>query len=865
MQSFAFNAEDPGDYERMKRRQEIAEAMLFGGRRRAPRNVGEGIYSALSDIGSGLQARSARKGVDGLKNSASDFASGTFGRLGGGGDELPAAPDAQSSMDVGTGGDPDLVAYIRESATQREVDPDTALKVAYSEGMTADPAEAWQSKIVNDRGHREPSYTPFQLLVGGPGTGFPEGMGNDFINATGLDPRDPKNVKAAIDFALDQAKRGGWGPWYGAAKVGVGKWDGLRAPGDQGASLQAVPGNQVAGVGNAGVADALRAADELEGVQVADASGFGSMSMDQLKGLDLNSMSPEDLQAVKRRVEQLKSPPQIQTMSVEQLKGLDLNSLSPQELQIVKQRFQELRPAAPQGEVTYGGALPPAMSPEIDSRMRGAPQLPAPQNVDDNPVAAATSTGNPRLDQFNEFARRSGSQQLMNADPRKGILAALTGMGKPGNRRGFPPAPRQSNAVASLDGNPYVPESTKRIATAMMEQGGAQPSETNQRVASAMVGNQAPMQFASLNPNDDFRTALAQPQGAPQAAQAPTPQAPANDAQSTQMAQAQQLTPQDIRDLLRIANNPASSQSDRATAQYYLQQHQARQMTPLQQLQMRKAERDLNTAPERKMVKDVNERLRYADTGDLVFPDVEAEPEFRILSSEEAAKLRLPEGTWQIGRDNKVSKVGGGGVTTNVNVGGGKFSGKLGEEAAKTVMEQYEATRDAASLIGTINEGRALLDDGIMTGAAADWRVAAIKYAQLAGIPVDPATADNSEAFQSVMAQAVAKIIKQFGAGTGLSDADREYAKKMAAGDVNLNETAIRRIFDITDNMARARIQSWQERVPEIMKGNLEEVLSISEPDAYVSPLPEGVTEEDIRHTMELHGLSREEVLERLK
>jgi hypothetical protein len=74
---------------------------------------------------------------------------------------------------------------------------------------------------------QEPSYGPFQLLLGGNGTGFPEGMGNQFMRQTGLDPRDPNNGAAMIDFALDQAAQKGWGQWYGAAKAGIGSRDGI--------------------------------------------------------------------------------------------------------------------------------------------------------------------------------------------------------------------------------------------------------------------------------------------------------------------------------------------------------------------------------------------------------------------------------------------------------------------------------------------------------------------------------------------------------------------------------------------------------------------------------------------------------------
>ena len=120
-----------------------------------------------------------------------------------------------------------LEQYIRQAARERGIDPDIAVKVARSEGLSASAADGWQSNYKKD-GIREPSYGPFQLLVGGKGTGFPTGLGNLFKSATGLDPKDPKTVYQQIDFALDRAAQSGWGAWYGAAKVGVDKWDGLR-------------------------------------------------------------------------------------------------------------------------------------------------------------------------------------------------------------------------------------------------------------------------------------------------------------------------------------------------------------------------------------------------------------------------------------------------------------------------------------------------------------------------------------------------------------------------------------------------------------------------------------------------------------
>jgi len=110
----------------------------------------------------------------------------------------------------------EIADYIRQAATARGIDPEIAVRVAMSEGGVKDPIR--QSNVVKN-GVREASYGPFQLYMGG-------GLGNKALEA-GIDPRDPNQWRQGVDFALDQAATGGWGPWYGAAKVGVGNRTGL--------------------------------------------------------------------------------------------------------------------------------------------------------------------------------------------------------------------------------------------------------------------------------------------------------------------------------------------------------------------------------------------------------------------------------------------------------------------------------------------------------------------------------------------------------------------------------------------------------------------------------------------------------------
>lgn len=191
-----------------------------------------GFERGLAGLGDIVAERRTKKVLD-------QFADSLYGGQGGGEEmslaslaprETSAVRTAAPPIDyasqrvaqahAASGGGPQagaIEAYIRHAAKQRGIDPEVAVKVAKSEGGVSDPTR--QSDVVKD-GVREQSYGPFQLYMNG-------GLGNEAM-AAGIDPR--KDWQRGIDFALDKAKEGGWGPWYGAAKAGIGERDGIGGP-----------------------------------------------------------------------------------------------------------------------------------------------------------------------------------------------------------------------------------------------------------------------------------------------------------------------------------------------------------------------------------------------------------------------------------------------------------------------------------------------------------------------------------------------------------------------------------------------------------------------------------------------------------
>ncbi|WFU09105.1 hypothetical protein QA646_17825 [Rhizobium sp. CB3090] len=116
-----------------------------------------------------------------------------------------------------TGTNADIVAYIRQAAIKRGIDPNIALRVAGHEGLRGfDPTK------VDRGGDGGSSFGPFQLHYGGINPQMPHGgLGDEFTKQTGLDARNSNTWKQQIDFALDQVRKGGWAPWMGARAEGI--------------------------------------------------------------------------------------------------------------------------------------------------------------------------------------------------------------------------------------------------------------------------------------------------------------------------------------------------------------------------------------------------------------------------------------------------------------------------------------------------------------------------------------------------------------------------------------------------------------------------------------------------------------------
>ena len=178
------------------------------------------LFSSWGAENAGAQGSDLQNKMNARFGSPRNFVNGIgalFGHAGAGdriygpNGELDAAKAALADkMRAAVAGSPagsnnEVEAYIRQAARLRGMDPEVAIGVYRSEGARG---------YVGDRGS---SFGPYQLHYGGMAGGgmAVSGLGDTFTKQAGLDAKNPATWKSQVDFSLDQAKKGGWGPWHG--------------------------------------------------------------------------------------------------------------------------------------------------------------------------------------------------------------------------------------------------------------------------------------------------------------------------------------------------------------------------------------------------------------------------------------------------------------------------------------------------------------------------------------------------------------------------------------------------------------------------------------------------------------------------
>ena len=162
-----------------------------------------------------------------------------------------------------------------------------------------------------------------------------------------------------------------------------------------------------------------------------------------------------------------------------------------------------------------------------------------------------------------------------------------------------------------------------------------------------------------------------------------------------------------------------------------------------------------------------------------------------------------------------------------------------GQAAALTKAFEDDAPKFVSS-INAINTAKSALEGGAYTGKFAEFTMQSVKaLAENLPSSVVPAGFEkkiaNTETYQGATGQLVMNIIKTLGSGTAISDADREYAAKVVAGEISLNKESLTRLLDSAERAVRENATRHNSKVEQASKAGFSGMydMSIKLPEPY--------------------------------
>lgn len=136
------------------------------------------------------------------------------------------------------------------------------------------------------------------------------------------------------------------------------------------------------------------------------------------------------------------------------------------------------------------------------------------------------------------------------------------------------------------------------------------------------------------------------------------------------------------------------------------------------------------------------------------------------------------------------------------------FSEELAKAGVESTIDYRDKANDAVDMLNSINRSLPLVEN-MFTGAFAETKTNVSRYLQAFGIDAATLPTSNTEVFTAEAGRRVASYIQNLGAGTGLSDADREYAQLVVAGRATVSEQGLRRLLNNLSEVARNDIAAY--------------------------------------------------------
>ncbi len=271
---------------------------------------------------------------------------------------------------------------------------------------------------------------------------------------------------------------------------------------------------------------------------------------------------------------------------------------------------------------------------------------------------------------------------------------------------------------------------------------------------------------------------------------------------NVQVAQSGGIDPE----LFELASNPYASEGQKAALQTLIQQ-KIQGADPLRQLQLQKLQKDLNTTPERKIIKGVDGRNYYQDNGDAVLPNVEktqdpttSQRDYAFYEQQErqAGREPLSFNQW----DLQSRKAGATNINNNNNLGDqGEFDKQTGKNLATATQDIVTAGDAAQRSLISINRLETALSNspqgaigglasiagnlGIKTEGSSELEVAEALISQLVPAQRPPGSGTMSDADLALFKKSLPRLINTPEGNKQIIDTIRAIAEyDIARGDI---------------------------------------------------------------------------------
>jgi hypothetical protein len=171
-----------------------------------------------------------------------------------------------------------------------------------------------------------------------------------------------------------------------------------------------------------------------------------------------------------------------------------------------------------------------------------------------------------------------------------------------------------------------------------------------------------------------------------------------------------------------------------------------------------------------------------------------------------------------------------------------RISGKLKDKATDNFFVANEKALSAQKILEINANSRSLMEEGIITGAGANFLAGMASIGVQLGI-VPQGVEDTLIATQTFMAERGKQVLAllgsgDVGSGTGISDKDVAFMKEVAGQQITLNKETLSRIMRIEERAARNAIATSNSRL-EVMKQYVGADEDSALLDTFFVPMPE--------------------------